>query len=184
MTERDTLIRAHTYITQLANGFNPLSGDELPDDTVLNDVRLSRCFFYVAGVLDKVLAGDKTMLKRADVTLSAEFTARLTAAEIPLPISEFSKLVNAVAEEFGMKNIPLTAYTNWLVNQGILGEEIVNDRRHKTVGATAHQYGIYEETRTSLAHGDYTVVLYPPIAQRFLLDNLQEILNFRKAAKG
>jgi len=40
---------------QLANGIDPISGVEMPDDTVLNNMRLSRCFFYVADVLRQTI---------------------------------------------------------------------------------------------------------------------------------
>lgn len=51
MTELDKLKRARMYIEQLANGIDPITGDELSDDTILNNIRLSRCFFYISEIL-------------------------------------------------------------------------------------------------------------------------------------
>lgn len=51
MTELETMQRAKMYLDKLAQGIDPISGDEVPEDSVLNNVRLARCFFYVSGVL-------------------------------------------------------------------------------------------------------------------------------------
>ena len=51
MEDFDVLCRAKMYIDKLANGINPLDNQPLKEDDVVNNVRLSRCFFYVADVL-------------------------------------------------------------------------------------------------------------------------------------
>ena len=58
-TELEKLERAKLYIEQLANGIDPISGRELPEDSALNQVRLSRCFFYVAEVLGQVIGNGR-----------------------------------------------------------------------------------------------------------------------------
>ena len=55
MTELETLERAKMYMEKLANGVNPIDGTMIPDEDVVNNVRLSRCFFYVADVLRQVI---------------------------------------------------------------------------------------------------------------------------------
>lgn len=55
MTELETLQRAKMYMEKLANGINPLDDTMIPDGEVVNQVRLSRCFFYVADVLRQVI---------------------------------------------------------------------------------------------------------------------------------
>lgn len=56
MTELETMQRAKMYMDKLAQGINPISGEEIENDSVLNNVRMARCFFYVSGILDKVIA--------------------------------------------------------------------------------------------------------------------------------
>ena len=56
MTELETVQRAKMYMDKLAQGIDPISGQELPEDSALNNVRLARCFFYVSGILDQVIA--------------------------------------------------------------------------------------------------------------------------------
>lgn len=56
ITELDKLNRAKEYLDKLAEGQDPFTGEELFNDKVLNNVRLSRCFFYVSGVLSPIIA--------------------------------------------------------------------------------------------------------------------------------
>lgn len=58
MTELDTVKRARGYMDMLARGIDPISGQAVPGDSVLNQARLGRCFSYVAGILCKELGPD------------------------------------------------------------------------------------------------------------------------------
>ena len=50
MTELETIQRAKMYIDNLANGINPLNGQHLPEEDIVNNVRISRCLFYVSNL--------------------------------------------------------------------------------------------------------------------------------------
>ena len=56
MTELETMQRAKIYLDKLARGVDPISNQEVPEDTVLNNVRICRCLHYVSGVLEQVIA--------------------------------------------------------------------------------------------------------------------------------
>ena len=58
MTELEIMKRAKMYMDKLAQGIDPITDREMEDDAVLNNVRLTRCFFYVSGILDQVIAND------------------------------------------------------------------------------------------------------------------------------
>lgn len=53
MTEQEKLQRAKYYIDCLANGVNPLDGTAVPEQDVVNHVKVSRCLFYVSDILRK-----------------------------------------------------------------------------------------------------------------------------------
>ena len=57
MTEQEKLHRAKHYIDSLANGLNPLDGTLIPEQDVVNNVKISRCRFFVSDVLRKQLDG-------------------------------------------------------------------------------------------------------------------------------
>ena len=55
MTELETMERAKMYIEKMANGIDPLSGRPVQEGDLINNVRISRCLFYVADILQKVI---------------------------------------------------------------------------------------------------------------------------------
>ena len=45
MTELEIMQRAKMYMDKLAQGIDPITDEEVPEDSVLNNVRLAQCFF-------------------------------------------------------------------------------------------------------------------------------------------
>ena len=43
MTEQEKLHHAKHYIDKLANGLNPLDGTPIPEQDIVNNVKISRC---------------------------------------------------------------------------------------------------------------------------------------------
>ena len=66
MTELEKIERAKMYMDKLANGINPIDDTMAPDDDLINNVRLSRCFFFVSDVLRQVIenGGTKTAVNK------------------------------------------------------------------------------------------------------------------------
>lgn len=48
-SELETMKHAKEYIDKLANGIGPFSDKPVPDGDIINNVKLSRCFFYISG---------------------------------------------------------------------------------------------------------------------------------------
>ena len=189
MTELETLRRAQQYIEQLAQGVDPLTGRELPEDTVLNQPRLVRCFFYVAGVLredaDKLERGARGRTKKPEFYLAPEERAAVPVSEEPVTVSVLVQAVNeAVGGGESRKKLPTTAVTAWLVEKGFLKEvETAPGKRRKTATPLAASVGILEEERQGL-YGTYHSLLYTAAAQNFILDNMDDILALRAAERG
>ena len=55
MTELEKMQRAKMYIDKLANGINPIDDEPAADSDIINNVRLSRCLFYVSDILRQVI---------------------------------------------------------------------------------------------------------------------------------
>lgn len=51
----ELLKHANNYIEKMANGINPLTNQKCNDNDMINNVRISRCLFYVSNVLDDVI---------------------------------------------------------------------------------------------------------------------------------
>ena len=45
MEEKEKIAIAQDWVSQLANGINPLNGNVLKEDDVVNNVHISRCLF-------------------------------------------------------------------------------------------------------------------------------------------
>ena len=109
MTELETLERAKMYMEKLANGINPVDGIPVPDEDVINNVRLSRCFFYVADVLRQVIenggVSPQKKLKKVPFSLPVEKRSAFVFSTTPIPISEVSKRI-----KFSLMPLPLTTY--------------------------------------------------------------------------
>jgi len=185
MTELEKMRHAQSYISKLANGIDPISGEELPNDSCLNNVRLSRCFFYVAEILEQVAknGGSIGSRRRGDeFILTDELRAQLSAAN-NLPIKEFIKPINDAAVAAGMRPLPAPIFSEWLVDKGFLtvqrGED---DKRRKSVTSQGEQIGIVGEVRSG-QYGEYTAIFYNSNAQQFLIDNLDEIVDCWKNKK-
>ena len=87
MTELETMQRAKMYLDKLAQGIDPISGQEIPNDSVLNNVRLARCFFYVSGILDQVIANDGRVISgEKNFYITQEEISRLQPSQEALRI--------------------------------------------------------------------------------------------------
>ena len=183
MEEMDMLKRAKWYMDQLAQGIDPVTQQELPADTCLNNVRMARCFSYVSGVLNKVIenggfVGKKPTAKREPFVYSDEFANLLHPKEGSVSIRDFTTYVGDTATRFNMKSPPTTAFTNWLVSKGLLKEEVGFDRKkRKVTTGISETVGIYSETRQG-TYGEYVALLYSPQAQQFLIDNMEQIVAY------
>lgn len=180
MTELETLERAKTYIDKMANGIDPLSDLPVSDDDVINNVRISRCLFYVSDVLGKVIENGgftaKTKKKKLPFSLTEEQASMFGVSQEPIPISEITKRINALADDTEHVSLKHTLLTKWLIDKGLLQETKASDGKMiKRPTAEGNKIGIFADHRTG-RYGDYTVVLYKKEAQEFLKDHLPVIL--------
>jgi len=182
-TDLEKLERAKLYIEQLANGIDPVSGRELPEDSALNQVRLSRCFFYVADVLGQALAKEK---KAAKIPLLPFALPDDLRERIPVEpnrmITHFMGDINALIDESAMHKLKVTAFTGWLTEQGYLREDLFNGKRRKVPTEKGRAAGITDEPRQG-QFGSYTATLYDENAQRLMLAHLDEIIAISNGAK-
>lgn len=184
MTERDKLERARMYIYKLANGIDPISDREMPDDAVLNQVRLSRCFFYVAEALDRYIRNYERLNrekapKKGAFALTPEQWRSIEISEQPIPISIFAQRVNAALADENRVKFTYRWATDWLLEAGYL--HIPPGAKGKLPTDAGQGLGIFTQERQS-QNGPYTAVLYSREAQKFLLDNMDAMLARRGQA--
>lgn len=178
--KNEMLIRAKNYLELLANGHDPFTGDALPEDTVLNNVRLSRCFYFVNDILRQVIenGGEVTRVSRnrnLPFSITEEQKAKIELSDEPLQISDFASRINEQVDENTQGRLKVTAFGAWLVDKGFMRIETHNDKNYKRPTDSGIQFGILSEWREYGDKGYYRVT-YSRDAQQFLLDNLDEII--------
>lgn len=178
MTELETVQRAKMYMDLLSQRVDPISGQKLPEESVLNNVRLSRCFSYVSGILEQVIqnGGHVGAVEKAEFTITPEQLAAAQISDHPIRITEFADSLLQAVGSSSMKRPNVIKITNWLLEKGFLVKEPTPDGKSRRVPTAAgRSIGMTTQLRQS-PEGEYLVIHYDSNAQRFLLDNLDDIL--------
>ncbi len=166
----------------LANGMDPFSGEEIENDSVINNVRMSRCFFYVSDVLKKVIenggeVGSKPKKpKRELAVLTQEYIDAFPFDDAGMGINSIVRALRAVAGE-NEKVISAVRITDWLVAGGYLVENIRSGKRERVPSPRGAALGIRVKEGTNIRTGiPYRMNIYDIKAQRFILENYNNIL--------
>ena len=185
MTELELLQRARMYMDHLARGYNPLDGSEIPEGEVVNQVRISRCLFYVTEVLDQVISQrspepqkKKEKSQRKSFFLTDAQKAAFPFSQEPVTISALIQKLNGLTDPEAVTPIHHRQISDWLVDAGFLTTIVTQEGRHFRLAAPqGAAVGIVNAERIG-KDGTYQVVTYREEAQHFLLDHLDAILAF------
>ena len=181
MTEIEKIAYAKSFIDKLANGINPIDNKPVPEQDTLNNVRLSRCFFYVSDILRQVIeAGGVAHRKsgggKEPFSITREQLSRFPYSDTPITVSDIAKRINSLIDADNMKTFNYRELTKWLLSIEVLTEQTdFNGKALKRPTEAGKLLGLSLETRSG-AHGDYRVVLYSREAQGFIIDNMEAIL--------
>ena len=189
MTDLEKIAYAKGFIDKLANGINPLDDTLVPDGELLNNVRLSRCFFFVSDILRQVIENGgigtvrRPKTEKAELTLSAEDKSKLRVSEFPVTVSQITNSVNAVIDQEKMQKLPVTAINLWLVDRGYM--TVIPDKNGKSKKLPTEQglgIGILTEERSG-SFGSYIAVSFSSEAQRFIYTNIDAIIEFSNRSR-
>lgn len=181
MTELEKIEYAKSYIDKLANGINPLTGQPVADSDIVNNVRISRCLFYVSDILRQTIdssgirSAKKTQKKRP-FYINYEQRLKFEYSDKPIPVSEITNRINALNDNDDMLKLKHTSITSWLIDIEVLMESMQSDEHiFKQPTQQGNAIGITVEIRHGLTK-DYPVTVYNRAAQQFILDNLDAII--------
>lgn len=185
MTELDTMKRAEEYIRKMANGINPITGEPAADDDMVNNVRITRCLYYVSDILRQVIDNDGVIKKKtggsgkkADFFITDEQLAKLTEFDRPAFVKELADKINAVTEANNCKKFAAKWVTEFFVSIGFL---VVDNDSKRATEEGANLGIISEKRRSDITLKEYRVNAYTPEAQRFIFDNIDSIVEFAKS---
>lgn len=181
MTELDIMKRAKMYLDNLSQGIDPISGQEVPDDSVLNNVRLARCFFYVSGILEQVIENGGKVISGGPVPfyITVEELQQLVPSQEPVRVTQLAKLISDTIGDPQRAPLKATAVTNWLLEKGFIEKkERADGKSNRLPTPMGESIGLSARTVQG-QHGTYECVDYSPAAQQFVFDHLMEILQPR-----
>ncbi|MBQ9785485.1 MAG: hypothetical protein IJW29_08280 [Clostridia bacterium] len=202
MTELEKIAYAKSFIDQLANGINPLDGTPIPEGEVANNVRLSRCFFYVSDLLRQMMEIENGRIatmnaifekrdtkvyceskekkrRRVPFSLTPEEAEAFVYSEQPLSATAITRKINALAGDLRERN--MERFTHRKINQWMLNLGLLEWRTWETgkprlfPTAEGEAMGVAWVVWENYGRRT-TVVLYPESVQRFIMDNLDAVL--------
>ena len=188
MTNLEKLTNAKDFMDKLSNGIDPVSDDVLTKEALLGNIDLSRCFFFVSDVLRQVIENGGFIGKRMrnyshlpPFALTDEQRNKIEVTERPTMIKSFTEGINNLIDINAMRKLKVTAVTKWLVDDGLLSEETVDEKKRKVPTKKGEKLGIYSEAREG-QYGGYMAILYKEQAQRHITENLDKIIAISNGA--
>ena len=179
MTELETMQYAKSYVDKLANGIDPLTDEVIKDDSVINNVRISRCLFYVSNVLQNVIDNGgvvcrTTKSQKIAFSITNEQCSKILVSQDPVGVSIISKRIGAVLDG-NVKTLPAVHIANWLVDNGYLTENIYSGSKNKVATPKGEELGILTIDAVNLQGMPYKKNVYDANAQKFIISNLNQI---------
>ena len=165
MTEAQRILYAKTYIDKMANGQNPLTDEYLPDSDLLNNVKITRCLFYVSSLLEELceLKGEnantnthtdtkpyRNAATQSKKTYQSKGKAKFCATQqmtnnFPyrsggIYTRDIADYFNAEADKIGMRKVYTSAIFAWLTKNGYLLDVTANGISYKTASGKGKYY--------------------------------------------
>ena len=167
----------------LSKGIDPIGGEAVPGDSVLNNERLQKCFVYVCGVLQKVInnGGEVAVLKEnRDFSLSEEQKRNIPLDDEPMSGTDFVRRINYYTDCRTMKRLTGVPIYKWLLEHNYLTENKVSVQSVKTVRAlteTSQSFGLsIRQTVVKTTGETKEEIVFSKAAQAFILEHLNEII--------
>ena len=188
MTELEKIQYTKSFVDQMANGVNPITGEPIPETDLLRHERISRCMQYVSNILQQTIIKTEAEQQREQVrrllsdrpsfTLPYEKRKQISLSDSPVSVSQIVRQINDQIEDPNMRRLQSKQVTEWLTVTGMLA--VKNDQKGipiKYPTDKGKQIGITSEHRS--ARGEtYLVAVYSREAQQFIIDNLDAIIEF------
>ena len=169
---------AKDYIDDLAKGINPFTKEEIDENDIVNQVKISRCLFFVSEVLEEVIANGGVGTKKKEKLLPFDAgTLDLSAFDYssdPIGITEITRRINALKPD-NMQKLKLSALSEWLIDIGMLELVVAGGKSKKRPTLQGTQLGIGEVERFT-QNGTFKAIVFDETAQRFILDHLPAVI--------
>ena len=201
MNKRRVIQHAKGYLDLLSKGIDPISQKEVDPASIVAEPRLQKCFAFVSDLLEELLANDghvalsydgadtppnasapqyELVRKKDPFRLSQEQRGRVMIAKGPVTPITFVNHINRVIDSEAMEKLSIKSINTWLLKNEYISQTKQPAVITKTVMKPmlkAVDIGIEEAETTDPKTGEIkSRIVLTQKAQRFLLDNLDRIL--------
>lgn len=195
MEKIELVERAKMYIKLLSDGVHPVTGEEIPGDSVFLDEKVKRCFAFISQVLDEYVElsakvekleseKEKTTVvipKKKEFAITQAQCDSIRLSKEPITVLSFMKNINSVIDSDSMEKLTSTRINKWLARRGLITTEKVQTMVSKTVykpSDFAMKIGIVEEEIVDKKSGEVKAqIKLGESAQLFIIENLEEIIS-------
>jgi hypothetical protein len=176
--EGERLVKAKEILRKMANGINPLTGEQLEEESFLHDPRMIRCLYFIQEILNRAIDGELRAVqsKQDTFVITADEKRRIELPHGRIGVNEFAKCVNRVIDLNKSKKLSGMELNKRLKMLEVLQEEALADGKKRTVpGAKSNECGIEMEKRNYNGN-EYEMILFNDAGKKYLLDNLEVIM--------
>ena len=183
MTELERVAYAKEFVHKLASGFSPFDGKPIEAESLFNNVRISRCLFFVSDVLRQYLEvrkapGARTarLTRKQPFEVSQGDIESFVYSTAPVSTARLAKWINRLIDRKRVTKISYTQINLWLANRGyIVFHPEEKGRGYYTPTEKGEELGCIFDT-VPTEHG-YTVrrILLDRGAQMLVVNNCNEI---------
>lgn len=189
MTELEKIVYAKTFIDKLANGINPLDETPIPDDDIVHNVRLSRCFFYVSSILQKEIdrqqkkAPKPERPKKLPFSITREQLDQFEYSPMPISATAMGRKINwLVRDDIEQKNMQKFSYRKinyWLHEIGMIEWREWENGKKRFPTEEGEEIGLVLTIWEN--YGKRSPVVYiSEEAQHFIIDNFEAVMAAEK----
>ena len=195
MDNTELIERAKMYLKLLSDGVHPITGVEIPNDSVFMDERVLKCFDFITDILDeyvdlkkkvKKLEAEKdkntvVIYKKQEFNITREQIDSIKLSKEPVTVLSFMKNINSVIDSDTVEKLSSTRINKWLTDKGFFESKKVQTVVNKTVltpSELANKIGITCEETVDKKTGEVkSQIKLEPSAQLFIIENLEEIIS-------
>lgn len=178
MDELKVTMQAKAYLDALARGIDPISGEKLPEDTVLNQERLSRCFAYVSKQLQEKIEDEwfqRSCETWREALLASGTLEHVPYSKEPLSLRELLEALGFSGASDSAKKLPQVAVLEWLAREGFLEAE------KRPSGGTGYRSTAWGEmagfsVRDEQTESSRLYVVCGEAAQHLIVNDLDKII--------
>lgn len=188
MTELEKIEYTKSFIDKLAQGIDPLTDAPVPEGELLNNVRISRCMFYVSDILRQVIENGgvaKPAKKKAAkrFSLTPEQLGAFRPSQNAVSLSVIAREITALAGDDDMQKLSYYDIMDWLVSRGFINESFGQDGKPlRLPSEEGAKIGIRLERRQT-PYGDRDYVVYDTSAQKLIADNIFAVIEMKYAGE-